>query len=232
MNLQSVIRQDAQDVFARITAVRKTTMTSLPRLVIHLLLFVCSAQAQFIQHWNWINGNPFWRRRIGNGYPNLEVLQPTYPVILEYNCAYLPSICLNARSWMFDAAISNWPTRGPRDVFTYDVQAASQATYPGTRGNYRNRQHRRNRVCPDNNAWRGTRGPCPEAGQPAVLPGPWSFNCVSITGLETVDSRTNYETQAIRLTPNDPNPQRSNRQYTCDEFPRKYHYNNSYPQLN
>jgi hypothetical protein len=93
------------------------------------LLFFRYAQAQFIQRYNDVNGVPHWRRQIANAIPNLPVRQPTYPVILEYNCAFLPSICINARAWMSDPALSNWPGRAGPDVFTYDIHAGAVEKY-------------------------------------------------------------------------------------------------------
>ena len=97
----------------------------------HVVLFLLLryAQAQFIQRYNNVNGVPHWRRQISNSIPNVAVLQPTYPVVLEYNCAKLPSICINARAWMNDPSLSNWQGRAGPDVFTYDAGSAKKAKY-------------------------------------------------------------------------------------------------------
>jgi hypothetical protein len=94
-----------------------------------ILLFFQYARAQFIQRYNNVNGVPHWRRQIANGIPNVPVAQLTYPVVLEYNCAKLPSICINARAWMNDATLSNWPGRAGPDVFTYDIDSSVPEKY-------------------------------------------------------------------------------------------------------
>lgn len=179
-------------------------------VVLALLLHI--SVAQFNQRYNDVNGVPHWQRQPLQ--PNRPVLQPRYPVYLEYNCAKLPSICLNVRQWLNDPQKSTWNGRAGNDVFTYDMYAAEKQAYliavkkPSKR---RNREHRRDLMCGSN--WRGTRGDCPESNQPDVLPGPWPHK-----GLETIITNTAlYEIEALRIG-NNP-PVRSGRQYTCDEFP-------------
>jgi hypothetical protein len=92
-----------------------------------VILFLFTADAQFIQHYNVQNGKPHWRRQIG--YPNWEVLQPDYPVILEYNCFAMPSICQNVNDWIADKSKSDWQGRAGQWVFTYDLYAKSKKAY-------------------------------------------------------------------------------------------------------
>jgi hypothetical protein len=112
-------------------------------LVIVILLHF--AQAQFIQRYNTQNGKPHWRRQIGKGFENYEVLQPDTPVYLEYNCQAMPSICLNVQSWMKRTKQTTWKGRAGQWVFTYDMYASEKNAYTqGTRSSAEkaNRQHR------------------------------------------------------------------------------------------
>jgi hypothetical protein len=96
--------------------------------LVFLLLFQ-HVQAQFIQHYNTISGSPHWRRQVSKDSINRPVLQPAYPVYLQYNCWKMPAICNNARSWMNDATLPNWNSRAGQDVFTYDNDAGVKSRY-------------------------------------------------------------------------------------------------------
>jgi hypothetical protein len=77
---------------------RTTTTLSLwlPGTFTFFFVFPIAA-AQFIQRYNNVNGVPHWDRQIAHGIPNVPVAQLTHLVVLEYNCAKLLSICINAR---------------------------------------------------------------------------------------------------------------------------------------
>lgn len=110
-----------------------------------LLLFLPIAYAQFIQRYNLVNGKPHWRRQIGNNFVNREVLQPEYPVYLEYNCHAMSAICNNVNSWINDPQKNTWPGRPGTWVFNYDMYASTEKQYSqGTKSTkpHKNREHR------------------------------------------------------------------------------------------
>jgi hypothetical protein len=51
-----------------------------------ILLLLRLTQAQFIQHYNYGNGVPNWRRQIAPHILNQPVIVPDFPIYLEYNC--------------------------------------------------------------------------------------------------------------------------------------------------
>ncbi|KAF1941096.1 hypothetical protein EJ02DRAFT_209698 [Clathrospora elynae] len=112
-----------------------------------ILLLLRLTQAQFIQHYNYENGVPNWRRQIAPHIINQPVIVPDFPIYLEYNCWKMPAICQNVRNWLNDPKLSKWPTRPGPNMFTYDMFAATKKAYsqgtsskPGTLK--RNSDHR------------------------------------------------------------------------------------------
>jgi hypothetical protein len=65
-----------------------------------ILLLLRLTQAQFIQHYNYGNGVPNWRRQIAPHILNQPVIVPDFPIYLEYNCWKMPAICQNVINWL------------------------------------------------------------------------------------------------------------------------------------
>jgi hypothetical protein len=132
-------------------------------------------ESQFEQRWYWIATGtplvpkPFWLRE--GHLPYREVLFPPDNVILEYNCAMMPSICQNAGNWHANATkqwVGKWD-----GYFTYDFGSTRAQTLPAFQsargrpvGTTKQVSDWRRENCPPN--WKGTAAEprCPEKDQP------------------------------------------------------------------
>jgi hypothetical protein len=116
--------------------------------------------------------------------------------------------------WLNNKKLSEWNGRADSDVFNYDLNAGDKVRYTeGTlsRAEKPNSDHRRDLACTQR--WKDEKKECPESNQPAVEPGPWPY-----TNLETIDPVAKFEIEAMRF-PDEDQPSRSGRVYSCDEFP-------------
>jgi len=145
------------------------------------------AEGQFEQRWHWqsigtpLVPKPLWRRE--SHLPYREVLFPPDAVILEYNCAKMPSICRNVANWHADAS-KQWAGKWD-GYFTYDFGTGETQTLPAFQLARRRPTDTRKTVsnwrrenCPD--TWKGNASVprCPEPDQPVCES--WLSLCVQI----------------------------------------------------